>query len=62
MKLNTALGKPPAPTSKDAAAKGGCDAVTAEGSFGPWTFAMVRESMAKVPEAVSAAAVAMERL
>lgn len=40
---------------KEAAAKRWCDAVTSEGSYGPWTFAMVRESMSKIPAVVSAA-------
>lgn len=38
-----------------AAAKRWCDAVTAEGSFGPWTFGMVRQP-ANTSDAVTAAA------
>lgn len=52
-------GHDPRAEIKAAAANRWCDAVTAEGSYGPWTFAMVRESMAKVPAAVSDAAAAL---
>jgi hypothetical protein len=42
--------------TEDRAAGPQRDSGTAEGSHGAWTFVMVRESMAKLPESVSSAA------